>query len=329
MAAKRPRVMDSATTENLKVEGQIDWTIKNFLATWSACKKMESQDFKFYFPEVNKSFTFALIFGPPVDAFFERKARISMINRSSETLRMVGEVRIGSQRSFIDRHIRAGSRVKLFDFVLDSDVSQISAAGNVLVVRVMFSLFDVQKNPGLQEHCDVDKLFRQSLKALLTDTTFSDFTLQSGTEKFPCHKAILANRSDVFARLLSSNDWAENKNNLFQLDNYDPATVKQMLEFIYTNKLSEGSTELLLIADQFNMKDLISFCEVELSKTVTCQNAIKILNIADKVAEAKRLKDFVIEFIAQNFLSLVGTDDWKEIIDPNPDLLKAIKTFKV
>ena len=60
-----------------------------------------------------------------------------------------------------------------------------------------------------------------------------------------------------------------------------------MLEFVYTNELPEGakvSTELLAIADKFNLKELVLFCALELSKTVTCQNAIKILNIADQVA---------------------------------------------
>ena len=82
MAAKRPRVMDSAVTENL--DGQIDWTINNFLATWPACKKLESPDFKFYFPEVHRTLRFALIVVPSTDNW----ARIAMINRNPEAVKM-------------------------------------------------------------------------------------------------------------------------------------------------------------------------------------------------------------------------------------------------
>ena len=328
MAAKRPRVMDSAVTENL--DGQIDWTINNFLATWPACKKLESPDFKFYFPEVHRTLRFALIVVPSTDNW----ARIAMINRNPEAVKMTATVKVGSQSYPFLGVLGGNSRLKMFEFKLTSLIAEISAAENVLLIRVNFCLCDVQKHTakGLFENRNTNHLFRQTLKALLTDTTFSDFTIQCGTEKFPCHKAILANRSDVFARLLSSTDWAENKKNVFQVDNHDPATVKQMLEFIYTNKLPEGtrgSVELLFIADQFNMKDLISFCELDISRQVSPENAIKILGNVDKVAEATCLKNFVIQFISKNILSLVGTDDWKEIIDPNPDLLEAIKTFKV
>ena len=88
-------------------------------------------------------------------------------------------------------------------------------------------------------------------------------------------------------------------------------------QFIYTNEIPDGtqsSLELLLIADQYNLKDLIQLCEMEISKTMTCQNAIEILNIANKVADAKRLREFANEFVVENILSIVTNDGWKQLL---------------
>ena len=198
-----------------------------------------------------------------------------------------------------------------------------SRNGSDCVVNLRFTLvegIDFDPEPGLQHN----------LLDLLNQKKFSDFKLTVGDFEFPCHKAVLANRSDVFARLLRSEGGVGN--NVLQLDSHKPAVIKQMIEFVYTYQLPEGtksSPELLAIADQFNLKELALLCELELSKMVTCQNAIKILNIADKVAEAKRLKGFIIEFMSQNIFSFIGTADWKEIIEPNPELLNAIKSASV
>ena len=66
---------------------------------------------------------------------------------------------------------------------------------------------------------------------------------------------------------------------------------------------------LLHIADKYNVKGLIDFCEVELSKELNSDNAIKILDAADKVVEAKRLQQVCIQFTAENLASLMDTPD--------------------
>ena len=165
---------------------------------------------------------------------------------------------------------------------LEKFVGHFSSATSILKIWVSFSIFNnLQSAPvaGLN-YIDSEPMFRSSLKSLLADNSLSDFVIECGTNKFPCHKAILASRSDVFATLFSTNDWAENKENAFPIKDHSPDVVKQMLEFIYTNKIPEGTTfslNLLIIADQFNLKGLIQLCESELSKNMTHQNAIEVL----------------------------------------------------
>ena len=74
---------------------------------------------------------------------------------------------------------------------------------------------------------------------------------------------------------------------------HDPKVILQMIHFIYTNQLEEGSTctaNLLLIADMFNLKNLIKLCQKRLSKTLNVGNASEILTAADKVSDASSPK---------------------------------------
>ena len=341
MSADKGCVMASATLESQVLDGQIDWTIKNFQTVSKAFKSLDSPDFKFFFPQANKTFLFALKVvrsegKPNQDDLLE----FFLLNRNAEIVRMSAELFFfgssSKSSSFIDA-IEARSDKKFFRDQQDFSASvarqyHYSSASCDFNIRVKFSILDNRKSSAsaLHELVDTNLAFARSLRGLLMDKTFSDFVIKSGTETFPCHKAVLANRSDVFARLLRSEGGVGN--NVLQLDSHKPAVIKQMIEFVYTYQLPEGtksSPELLAIADQFNLKELALLCELELSKMVTCQNAIKILNIADKVAEAKRLKGFIIEFMSQNIFSFIGTADWKEIIEPNPELLNAIKSASV
>lgn len=320
------RVMVSGTTERLILEGQIDWKVKNFEAMLKACKNLTSPDFKFFFPQVDKTYKFGLKIEP-----FMNHTAIFLVNRNPETVKISAEMLFRSKSNSFDGDFEAESSRMLWELWLTpAQIRKITDAASALNVRVRFSLFEDPKAAanGLSEVLDTDQRFHQTLKDLLTDTRFSDFTIKSGNEKFSCHKAVLANRSDVFARFFSSGGWIESEKNTFRLDSHEPAIVKQMLEFIYTDKLPDGtacSLELMILADQFNLKDLIHLCEEELSKLVSRSNAIRILNIADKVAEAKRLKSYVVKVVAKNIFAFIGTEDWKAVVDPNPELLATIK----
>ena len=71
------------------------------------------------------------------------------------------------------------------------------------------------------------------------------------------------------------------------------------------------STELLLIADTFNLKGLINLCEAGLARSLTVSNAIEIMDVADKVTDASSLKNAAINFVADNLSLLIGTAYWE------------------
>ena len=333
MAAKNNPVVASAVLENMSLDGQIDWKIENFWATFEAYKALDSDDFKFFFPSAKKSFRFALqiVQGSGFSYFY-------LINRDSEAVQISGVLKVGTMSYTFSRKIEGASscECKKYLTALSSGQLQAESSAGSLLISVKFSIFDdLQKSAKASclEPVDANQKFLQSQRNLLSDNSFSDFIIECGTEKFPCHKAILASRSDVFARLFTSKAWVENKMNLFQIIDQDSAIVKQMLEFMYTYKIpddSEYSLELLLIADQYNLKDLIQMCETEISRKLTCENAMKILNTANKVADAERLKDFATKFVIKNIASIISSEEWKEVFGRSNllDVLESIRGEK-
>ena len=331
MAAKNNPVVASAVLENMSLDGQIDWKIEDFESTIKAYEALDSDDFKFFFPRAKKSFRFALqiVQGSGFSYFY-------LINRNSEAVQISGVLKVGTMSYTFSGKIEGAPSCECKKYLtrLSSGQLQAESSAGSLLISVKFSIFDdllKSAKASRLEPVDADLEFHQSHRNLMSDTTFSDFVIECGTEKFPCHKAILASRSDVFARLFSTKGWVENKRNLYKINDHDPAVVKQMREFIYTNKIPDGteySLELLLIADQFNLKDLIRMCETAVSKTMTRKNAIKILNVANKVADAKRLKDSASKFVVENILSIVSNDAWKEVFARSNllDVLESIKS---
>ena len=321
------RVKASVVLKNLTLDGQMDWKIENFVATLEVRKEVESPDFKFFFPQVNKTFTFALKVSQ--NLFFEN-FEMALLNRNPEDVGMSADLNVGSLTgSFISEVAKGQAQCWNLYPTLDQFVAS-SSAGS-LNMSVKFSIFNYLKSAtvGQLDLADPNQSLYESQRKLWADGVLSDFTIECGSETFFCHKNILANRCDVFDRLFASQDCNENKKNLFQIKDHQPNVVKQMLEFIYTNRIPDGtqcSLELLLIAGQFNLKGLVQLCESEITKEVTCQNVIQILRVVDKVVDAKHLKDFASDFLANNMSSIVKTSDWKQIV-ASPKFLDAIEDF--
>lgn len=87
--------------------------------------------------------------------------------------------------------------------------------------------------------------------SLLASGSFSDVTLVVGNMDFPLHKAILSERSPVFARMFK-----ESKESRFVLEETDELVFKQLLNFIYTGRvwnIRENPAELLIVAEKVGL----------------------------------------------------------------------------
>ena len=99
-----------------------------------------------------------------------------------------------------------------------------------------------------------------------------------------------------------------------------------MLVFIYTGKIEDDVTvepELLLLADKYDLPDLVSHCEQSLAKELNEETCLNLLEVAYKVSSDHLVK-LCSGFAAQNLAKLKASPDWTRISKTNPAALLTI-----
>ena len=152
---------------------------------------------------------------------------------------------------------------------------------------------------------------------------FSDVTLVASHKKqdnsstpveFPAHKVILAARSPVFASMFEHN-MQENSSNQVEIDDIYPNVVKVMLTYIYTGRvsnISEVAYDLFYAADKYQLDQLKTLCEEQLSKNLKVENAARIIQLAH-MHNAPLLKRNTLQFISDHGAEVRATKEWEEV----------------
>ncbi|XP_057319001.1 speckle-type POZ protein-like [Microplitis mediator] len=160
---------------------------------------------------------------------------------------------------------------------------------------------------------DFKKLFESKLG--------SDVVLIVGNKKIKAHKSILIARSPILAAMFTQ-DMYENLNSEATITDLDPDIVEKMLEFIYTDQVTDLDVDagyLLEAADKYQLQKLKELCEESLSRSITVNNAVEVMILADR-QNAQDLMDYAAQFIAINITSVIETDEYKNIENKNPVL---------
>ncbi|XP_057318997.1 speckle-type POZ protein-like [Microplitis mediator] len=163
------------------------------------------------------------------------------------------------------------------------------------------------------------------LKDLLDTGTKSDVVITVGDKKFQAHKLILGTRSPVFDAIFS-HDMKEKKENEIEIPDVDPEIFKKLLEFIYTDKVSDlddNAEELLEVADKYQLQLLKDMCTVSLSQTIDVENAIPIMLFADR-NNVQQLIEYAEKFIIINFQKIKKTKEYEALETSHPSLFLAI-----
>lgn len=153
----------------------------------------------------------------------------------------------------------------------------------------------------------------------------ADVTLVADGQEFLGHKCILASRSKVFAAMFE-HQMQENQTNIVNITNINADVLKEMLQYIYTGKVSDlnkMAIDLYAASDQYDLKYLQNMCEVEMSKNITVENAVEILLTAD-LYNSKCLKDIAIKYINTNAARVVKTEAWQNMAISHGHLLTEL-----
>ncbi|CAG5093615.1 Similar to SPOPL: Speckle-type POZ protein-like (Homo sapiens) [Cotesia congregata] len=156
------------------------------------------------------------------------------------------------------------------------------------------------------------KLYK-NMEAYFKNSEFCDVKIRAkNNEEFPAHKIILASNSSVFKQMLTI-DMKEKKENCINLLEFDADVVKELLYFLYHEKLDKAGDntaillELVKVADMYCISELKRVCELLLSYNLSLDNVISLLELS-KAYKLLILKQRALIYIANNVNSLCSQE---------------------
>jgi len=214
------------------------------------------------------------------------------------------------------------------EFIADDTltiVCEMTIPGND-VTRMGYSLGEQGANKNLKkEGGSVSSKLVCDMERLLDTSTLTDVIIKCDNKIIECHKAILSARSSVF-RAMFQHDMRENKSNEIIIPDLDFGTVKDMVRYIYSGRLTdlaEKSDLLLSAADKYDIKDLKDICCQCLSANLSVDQVVDVLVLSD-LHKATELKNTAIQFLLQHKEEVFAQPDWKSKLKGHPDLLLEV-----
>lgn len=198
-------------------------------------------------------------------------------------------------------HIRCQVRYENKKNVYTQSVSQVSITSAPTAAANLTKRFEHLFNEGME---------------------FSDMEIRVRGVTFLAHKVVLATGSPVFAAMLQAKGFTENKTNILKIDDLEPPVVKEMLRFLYTDRvenMDELAKELLVVADRYLIDLLRSECQSFLAQRVTVENCCQLLALADSHSAAD-LKTVTMSFLMQHTGEVSATVGWKALKQTHPHL---------
>ncbi|XP_047054232.1 BTB/POZ and MATH domain-containing protein 2-like [Lolium rigidum] len=207
----------------------------------------------------------------------------------------------------------------------------------------------------------------QQFKILLQDKVGCDVTFEVSGEMFPAHRCVLAARSKVFRAQLFGPMIEGITSSAIQIKDMEAKVFVALLSFIYSDSFpemedkaqaveveeeeavedeipeveEEGQEEearehvtwlqwlqdLFVAADRYDIQQLKSLCEKQLSENIGVSSVASTLALAEQ-HHCHRLKDACLNFIQVQSPKCLGkvmvTDGWKHITTTYPSVLDEL-----
>ncbi|KAH3696961.1 ectoderm-neural cortex protein 1-like [Dreissena polymorpha] len=155
-------------------------------------------------------------------------------------------------------------------------------------------------------------ILHKGLTSLWLDEVCTDFEIETDTKTFRCHKVVLASVSDYFRAMFNSG-MSEMASNKATFEDISAGTFDMLFTILYSlkqgktvfdNKTDEDVSELLKVANRFQMKFLEDMCVHFLEYSMTVSNCVERwktgqLMLCDQVTGMAQ------EFILENFDSII------------------------
>jgi hypothetical protein len=120
-------------------------------------------------------------------------------------------------------------------------------------------------------------------------------------------------------------DFAEAIENKITITAFEPDVVKQLITFIYEDKVDEEAVtwELYNAAKMYEVNRLQQLCLRGLRKKLDLDTCCEMLKSAF-VHDLDEIFDFAIVFLKKNKEGVSQTNEWQELVKEYPDVLAKI-----
>ena len=208
----------------------------------------------------------------------------------------------------------------------------ITAEVEILLVKRTLRIIrevDVHPSSGLHNFGALLATSESESKEKFCDVTLTctDIPTEDGSPtpqvSFYAHRAVLAARSPVFAKMFS-HDMKESTTNIVDMPDIEPDVLKEFLTYLYTYdspNIKNHAASLLDFAEKYQLPHLKSLCEQRLSYDLQINNAAKNLLLAQTYG-AKQLKQNALLYISKHS-AIQQTAEWGKVKE-NAELLAEL-----
>ncbi|XP_059091097.1 protein roadkill-like [Tigriopus californicus] len=196
-----------------------------------------------------------------------------------------------------------------------------------LDIRTGISYRSTSKRIRMDEpRCRLFKTLPEDIRNMREEANFNDVCIKCGDVIMRCSKFILCARSDVF-RAMFSHEMKEARELQIRIEDVEPATLKDMLEFLYSDDVKgiglSRTVKLLPLAEKYNIRSLCNFCVEALSTHITVEHAGEIAVLAEQ-HQIRPLLEKTINFMLINATRVVKTEGWRSVLQLCPEIANQI-----
>ena len=165
--------------------------------------------------------------------------------------------------------------------------------------------------------------------AALRHNVPGDIVVECEGQEIKGHSQVFIARSNVFAKTLQT-DMKEKQEGRIHIDRASLVDVKQLVDYMYSGKLDTSYArlkELLVLADRFEVLQLVQLCSSKLSESLNKNNALELGIFGDSY-NSKTLVEICAQFIAANMKESLSQEDWMEMKKSPSLMFEIIKNVR-
>ena len=155
---------------------------------------------------------------------------------------------------------------------------------------------------------------------------FSDIKIICEGKTIDCHKNVLGSQSDVFETMFLNMDMTEAKSGVIEIDDFKAETMETFINYLYIEEVKDVNlinTDLLHVADKYNVSGLLKLCSGHLKSNLSPNNALDVLLSAHQINQEELFRA-ASKFVHKNKGQLAKTSAWKEMKKTNPTMIVNI-----